>query len=120
MNMLKGASRWVLLVGLAWALSGCASLRDAFLNWRQSSPPAAVQPAVDAELQKSLDRLYAEGASALARNDIDVARAAWRQYRAIAPAHLDLTNKVSGYLTLLQLAWQNAWRTRGPAGSGSH
>ena len=99
--MLKGASRWVLLVGLVWALSGCASWRDAFLNWRQGSPPAAVQPAVDAELQKSLDRLYADGANALARNDVDATRTAWRQYRAIAPVHLDLTNKVSGYLTLL-------------------
>jgi len=101
MNMFKSASRWLLLVGLVWVLSGCASWRDAFLNWRQGPQVAAVQPAVGAELQKSLDRLYAEGASALARNDIDATRTAWRKYRAIAPAHLDLTNKVSGYLTLL-------------------
>ena len=99
--MVSSMARGLLLAVLALTLTGCASWRDAFLNWRPGSQPAAVQPVVDSELQKSLDRLYAEGAGALARNDIEAARTAWRQYRATAPAHLDLTNKVSGYLTLL-------------------
>lgn len=88
------AYRWVLIAGAALALSGCANWRDAFMHWR-------AQPTVSTELQQSLDRLYAEGASALARNDIDATRAAWRQYAATAPAGLDLTLKVRGYLTLL-------------------
>ena len=88
------ASRWLLIAGAALALSGCASWRDAVLSWR-------AQPAADAQRQKSMDRLYADGASALARNDIDATLAAWRQYVAIAPVELDLTVKVRGYLTLL-------------------
>ena len=93
-HRVNNAARWVLIAGAALALSGCASWRDAFMNWR-------AQPAVDAEVQKSMDRLYAEGASALARNDIDATIAAWRQYAAVAPVHLDLSRKVRGYLTLL-------------------
>ena len=71
------------------------------MNWRPGVQPGAAQQAVDAETQKSMDRLYAAGADALARNEIDGAITAWRQYAAIAPVHLALTKKVRGYLTLL-------------------
>ena len=71
------------------------------MNWQPGLQPVVAHPAVDAETQKTMDRLYAAGAGALARNEIDGAIAAWRQYAAIAPMHLALTNKVRGYLTLL-------------------
>lgn len=101
MNVFNTASRSILIAGLALALSGCASWRTAFMNWRPGLPPGAAQQAVDVETQKSMDRHYAAGADALARNEIDGAITAWRQYAAMAPVHLALTKKVRGYLTLL-------------------
>ena len=68
-----------------------------------------------------MDRLYAAGAGALARNEIDGAITAWRQYAAIATVHLALTKKVRGYLTRLEreAAKRIAKQVPGPAGPGS-
>ena len=99
--MFNISSKLIVIAGLTLALSGCASWRAAFMNWRPGLQPQAAHQAVDAETQKSMDRLYAAGAGALARNEIDGAITAWRQYASIAPVHLALTKKVRGYLTLL-------------------
>ena len=101
MDVFNTASKSIVIAGLALALWGCASWRTAFMNWRPGVQPGAAQQAVDAETQKSMDRLYAAGADALARNEIDGAITAWRQYAVMAPVHLALTKKVRGYLTLL-------------------
>ena len=101
MDVFNTASKSIVIAGLALALWGCASWRTAFMNWRPGMQPGAAQQAVDAETQKSMDRLYAAGADALARNEIDGAITAWRQYAVIAPVHLALAKKVRGYLTLL-------------------
>ncbi len=97
--MFNTSSRSVVIVGLALALAGCASWRAAFQDWRQGLQPAALAAAAD--VQKAMVLRYEEGASALARSDIEATIAAWRQYAAIAPAHLALSTKVRGYLTLL-------------------
>lgn len=105
--MFNAATRSIVIASLALALSGCASWRAAFQNWRLGPQPGAAQPAVaaipavGAEAQKAMDRLYADGAGALARDDIDATITAWRQYVALAPTHGVLTTKVRGYLTLL-------------------
>ena len=101
MDVFNTASKSIVIAGLALALWGCASWRTAFMNWRPGVQPGAAQQAVDAETQKSMYRLYAAGADALARNEIDGAITAWRQYAVMAPVHLALTKKVRGYLTLL-------------------
>lgn len=93
-----------LALALSVALSGCASWRTAMMNWRlgaEPSEPAPAQPALGADVQESLNRHYAAGAAALARNEVDAAISAWRQYSAMAPLDLPLTKKVRGYLTLL-------------------
>jgi TolB-like protein len=79
-------------LALRWAPLLCLLLA-ACTGWRQ--PPVA--PA----LQQELDRLYTQGASALARNDVDGAITAWRGYTRIAPAPLAQARKLRGYLTLL-------------------
>lgn len=99
--MFSTASKTIIALFLTLALSGCASWRAAFVNWRLGSQPEVAHQAVDAETQKSMDRLYAAGAGALLRNDVEGAITAWRQYREIAPVQLAQSGKVRGYLTLL-------------------
>lgn len=99
--MFNSATKSILVAGLVLALSGCASWRAAFQSWRLGQQPTAAHQVVDAELQKALDRHYAAGAGALARNEVDGAISAWRQYAAVAPVHLAQAKIVRGYLTLL-------------------
>jgi TolB-like protein len=80
------------LVGALVLLGGCSGVREYLQGW---------QPA-DAARQQQMDRHYATGAAALAGNDVDSAVVAWRQYVALAPAHLPHTRKLRGYVTLLE------------------
>jgi tetratricopeptide (TPR) repeat protein len=78
-------------------LGGCASWRESFGHWRASLG----QPALPAEQQRELDRLYALGARALLRDDVDAAIVAWRAHVALAPLHQARARQLRGYLTLL-------------------
>ncbi len=111
--LLLPATRTCVVVLCAVLLGGCASWREAVSNWRLGAA------AVDPQRQKSMDGLYARGAVALGRNDVDAAIAAWRQYAAIAPVHLQQTKKVRGYLTLLDRESAKRFAQRAAAGEGS-
>ena len=88
--------KMVVVASCALLLQGCASWREgwqeSWQNWRQPTDPA---------VQRSMDQLYAGGAVALGRNDVDGAIVSWREFARIAPVHLARTKKVRGYLTLL-------------------
>lgn len=81
-----------LLLGATLLLTGCGAVREYVDGWR----PA------DAARQQQMDRAYADGAAALAANELDAAVAAWRQYLRLAPAQRPQTRKLRGYLTLLE------------------
>jgi tetratricopeptide (TPR) repeat protein len=90
-------ARALLLVLLALLLGGCAAWRD----WRAGVHTPAVA-AGDPALQARLERLYADGAAALAGGDIDATLVAWRAYARQAPRELPQARRVRGYLTLLE------------------
>jgi TolB-like protein len=80
-------------------LAGCAAWREQWLHWRLG---LAGQPAVEPGLQQRLDRLYADGAAALAANDLEGTIAAWREHTRLAPPALAQSRRLRGYLTLLE------------------
>jgi tetratricopeptide (TPR) repeat protein len=92
-------SKALLLLAITALLAGCASWREQWLQWRLG---LAGQPTVEPALQVQLDRLYAEGATALAANNLDAAIAAWRAHTRIAPPALAQARRLRGYLTLLE------------------
>lgn len=105
----------VLVLACALLLPGCASWRQSLL-WRLGLEPRAAQQPVAPALQKELDGLYARGAAALVRNDLDAAITAWRGYARIAPVHLAQARKVRGYLTLLDRESARRFAQRAAAG----
>ncbi len=111
MNIVTRVLVWALCAALCAALlTGCASWREAWSNWRLGVPP------VDPATQQTMDSLYARGAAALGRNDLDAAIAAWRQYVAMAPRPLPQAKKVRGYLTLLDREAARRFAKRAAAG----
>ncbi len=94
------ATRCVALAICIVALGGCTAVHQYLLNWRPGQ--AAAGPLADPARQRQLDRLFAEGASALADNRLDGAIAAWRQYATLAPADLPQARRLRGYVTLLE------------------
>jgi TolB-like protein len=92
------ARRRRLGIGLAAAsawLAGCESVSRVLWG---SDEGAGLDPA----LRARLDALYAEGARALARSDVEPAIGAWRRFVAAAPPGLPSARRVRGYLTLLE------------------
>ncbi len=87
------------LAALCLLAGGCTTVRDYLAERLPPGEPAAV---VAAEQQAALDRLYADGGAALARQDLAAAAAAWRRYGAIAPPGHALAHKLRGYATLLE------------------
>lgn len=81
-------------LALTAPLTGCAGLRDFVFGNPDPTLPAA--------LRGRLDTLYAQGATALARQDLDGAIAAWRQHVAAAPTTLPSARRLRGYLTLME------------------
>jgi TolB-like protein len=108
------AARALIFAVCAALLCGCASWRDAWSSW--SLGPV---PAIDPATQKTLDGLYARGAAALGRNDVDAAITAWRQYTATAPRQLPQARTVRGYLTLLDREAARRFAKRATAGERS-
>ena len=97
----RAAALAVLLLGCTLLLSGCAAWRESLLQWRQGRDGIGAQQTVTPEQQKEIDRLYARGAAALVRNDLDGAIVAWREGVRIAPTRSAQSRKLRGYLTLL-------------------
>ena len=94
--------RSILIASCALLLSGCTSLSLYLLDRRLGlTPDAAAQP-VAPEVRQQMDREFAAGAQALARNDLDAAIAAWRDYARVAPPHVPQARQVGGWLTLLE------------------
>lgn len=100
--MVNTALKSLVIAACLLLLSGCTTWRQSLLSWRLGLEPAAAQRAVDPQVQQAMDQHYARGAAALARNDLDAAIAAWRQYALVAPVHRAQTRKLRGYLTLLE------------------
>lgn len=97
--MLCTPLRSLVLALLCLLAGGCTTIRD-YLAERMPAGEAA--PVVAPEQQAALDRLYADGAAALARQDLAGAAAAWRRFGAIAPPGHPLAHRLRGYATLLE------------------
>lgn len=108
---MQRATRTLLLALCTALLAGCASWREVLSNWGA--------PAIDPAVRQQMDTLYARGAAALLRNDIDAAIAAWRPYTAVAPRQLAQAKKVRGYLTLLDREAARRFARRAAAGERS-
>ncbi len=80
-------------IALALALAAGTLLLPACSSW-WAPPPVSATPA--------LERLHAQGADALLRNDLDAAIAAWRRYVAAAPPEEARARQLRGWLTLLE------------------
>ncbi len=76
-------------------LGGCDALSR--LQWGIDE-----RAGLDPALLARLDALYAEGARALKRGEIEPTIGAWRRYVAESPAGLPSARRVRGYLTLLE------------------
>lgn len=76
------------------ALTGCADLRERLFSPAGSTPEPALREALDAH--------YAQGARALAGDELEAAIAAWRRFVAAAPAGWPPARRVRGYLTLME------------------
>lgn len=94
--------RSIILTLCVLHLSACSSMRLAQLEWRLGLDAEAARQPVAPEVREEMARYLAEGAAALAGNDLDATLAAWRRYVAIAPVHLAEAKTIRGYLTLLQ------------------
>ncbi len=97
--------RLLRLLGAATAaglLAGCMSLQNYLLDRRLGLTAAAPLQAIAPHTQREMDARLAEGAQALAGNDLERAIDAFRRYAAVAPTHSAPARKVRGWLTLLE------------------
>jgi hypothetical protein len=96
-------ARRALLVAGVWALGGCARWRAAWRDEPREPPPALGGAAPDTPLDAGeLQRLYVQGANALAADDLDGSVVAWRRYVRGAGADDTLALRLRGYVTLLE------------------
>ena len=101
------------------ALTGCSAVHQFLLNWRPGQQAAVAPRWVDPALQQRLDQLFAQGAGALANNELDAAVTAWRQYALVAAADLPQARQLRGYVTLLERESAKRFARQAAAGERS-
>lgn len=87
---------------LAALLAGCMSVQTYLLDRRLGLTAAAPLQTVAPGTQREMQAWLAEGADAIAGDDLERAITAFRRYAAVAPTHAAPARRVRGWLTLLE------------------